>query len=171
MEKESAFMQFVLCDRAHARRRLVLTVGVVLAMALAVAVSSAFASTQSAAGNFVEGPETILDAKFADGNEIYHLTREATFAGTYVGDGLVDQRIVIHKDGSFNVNMTIAFTGLACGQPANLTFRVAGQGDFTTNDFTGTYAVIGKADVGKGQGTFSAVPGVGGTYFGQVHCD
>jgi hypothetical protein len=61
----------------------------------------------------------------------------------------VDQRIVIQKDGSFNVSMTIEFTGLACGQPANLTFRVTGQGDFATNDFNGTYAVIGPADVGQ----------------------
>jgi hypothetical protein len=148
---------------------LVLRVLLVLALTAVVA-SPAFASTQSASGTFVEGPETILDAKFADGNEIYHLTRDAVFSGTYNGVGLVDQRIVIHKDGSFNVNMTIDFTGLACGQPANLTFHVTGQGDFATNDFTGTYSVVGPADAGKGHGAFSAVPGVGGTYEGHAHC-
>jgi hypothetical protein len=142
-----------------------------LAAALALAVPTALAATQPAAGSFVEGPETITSAKFADGNEIYTLTREAVFSGTYTGVGQVDQRIVIHKDGSFNVNMTIAFSGLACGQPADLTFRVSGQGSFVTNDFTGTYSVIGPAEVGKGQGRFSAVPGVGGTYEGDVHCD
>jgi hypothetical protein len=67
--------------------------------------------------------------------------------------------------------MTIAFTGFACGQPAALTFRVSGQGSFVTNDSTGTYSVVGPAEVGKGQGTFSATPGVGGTYSGQAHCD
>ena len=142
-----------------------------LATALGLVVPTAFAATQPAAGTFAEGPETITSAKFADGNEIYTLTREAVFSGTYTGVGQVDQRIVIHKDGSFNVSMTIAFSGLACGQPADLTFRVSGQGSFVTNDFTGTYSVIGPADVGKGQGTFSAVPGVGGTYEGQAHCD
>jgi hypothetical protein len=78
---------------------------------------------------------------------------------------------VIHKDGSFNVNMTIAFTGLACGQRAERTFRVSGQGSFVSNDFTGGYSVVGPAEIGKGQGTFSAVPGVGGTYSGVAHRD
>jgi hypothetical protein len=164
-------MNVSLRDRARTTRKFWLVATVLLAMALAaIAASPALASTDSAAGSFVEGPETILDAQFADGNEIYHLTREATFSGSYSGVGLVDQRIVIHKDGSFNVQMTIDFTGVACGQPTTLTFHVTGQGDFTTNDFTGAYAVIGPADVGKGQGTFSAVPGVGGTYAGQIHC-
>jgi hypothetical protein len=153
------------------RPRRALSAGVIATALAALAVSPAFAATQSAAGAFTEGPETITSAQFADGNEIYTLTREAVFSGTYIGVGQVDQRIVIHKDGSFNVNMTIAFTGLACGQPAALTFRVSGQGSFVTNDFTGGYSVVGPADVGKGQGTFSAVPGVGGTYSGQAHCD
>jgi hypothetical protein len=150
-------------------RYLVLAVAA-LATALALVVPAAFAATQPAAGSFIEGPETITSAKFSGGNEIYTLTREAAFTGTYTGLGQVDQRIVIHKDGSFNVSMTIAFVGLACGRPAELTFRVSGQGSFVTNDFTGTYSIVGPAEVGKGQGTFSAVPGVGGSYEGQAHC-
>jgi hypothetical protein len=152
-------------------RRVLLTSAVLATLVAAIMASPAMAATQPATGSFVEGPETITSAQFADGNEIYTLTREATFTGTYVGVGHVDQRIVIHKDGSFNVNMTIAFTGLACGQPTELVFRVSGQGSFVTNDFTGGYSVIGKGEVGKGQGTFSAVPGVGGSYAGQAHCD
>ena len=140
------------------------------ALVALLAVPQAFAGTEAALGSFVEGPETITSFQAADGNEIYTLTREAVFSGTYSGVGQVDQRIVIHKDGSFNVNMTIAFAGLACGQPAELTFRVSGQGDFTTNDFTGGYSVIGPAATGKGEGTFSATPGVGGTYSGAAHC-
>ena len=152
-------------------RRVALAAAVLVTALAAIAVSPALAATQPAAGTFVEGPETITSAHFADGNEIYTLTRAAVFSGTYSGIGQVDQRIVIHKDGSFNVNMTIAFAGLACGQPVELTFRVSGQGSFVTNDFTGGYSVVGPAYVGKGQGTFSAVPGVGGTYQGQAHCD
>ena len=163
-------MRLTLRDLLRVRHRALIGAVIVTTLA-ALAVSPALAATQTAAGSFTEGPETITSAKFADGNEIYTLTREAIFSGTYSGVGQVDQRIVIHKDGSFNVNMTIAFTGFACSQPAALTFRVSGQGSFVTNDFTGTYSVVGPAEVGKGQGTFSATPGVGGTYSGRAHCD
>jgi hypothetical protein len=156
----------------HPSRRRLAFVGAALATVLAaIAVSPALAGTQPAAGSFSESPETITSAKFADGNEIYTLTREATFTGTYTGVGQVDQRIVIHKDGSLNVSMTIAFSGLACGEPAELTFRVGGQGSFVSNDIAGSYTVIGKGEIGKGQGTFSSVPGVGGSYSGAAHCD
>jgi hypothetical protein len=163
-------LRLALRPRVFVRHRALSAAFVTIVLA-ALAVAPAFAATEPAAGSFSEGPETITSAKFADGNEIYTLTREAVFTGTYAGVGQVDQRIVIHKDGSFNVNMTIAFTGLACGHPAVLTFRVSGQGSFVTNDFTGSYSVVGPAEVGKGQGTFSATPGVGGAYSGQAHCD
>jgi hypothetical protein len=137
--------------------------------------SPALASTEPASGSFVEGPETITSAKFADGNEIYTLTREAVFSGTYDGVGQAEQRIVIHKDGSANLQMTIAFTGLACGQPATLTFNVSATVDFVDNTFAGQYAVIGKGAPGehlpRGHGTFSGTPGTGGVYDGAIKCD
>jgi hypothetical protein len=39
--------------------------------------------------------------------------------------------------------MTIAFTGLACGRPATLTFNFSATVDFVNNTFAGRYAVIG----------------------------
>jgi hypothetical protein len=150
---------------------------VVGALALAAAGPSA-GSTQPAAGNFTEGPETITDAQEADGNLIFELTREVFFTGTYTGMGEAYQRIVIHKDGSANVHMTIAFTGLACGQPATLVFLVEGQVQFDqefTGPISGTYTIIdaGQTDSRtlRGHGEFEGMAGVGGAYQGDAHCD
>ena len=157
----------------HFARRL----AVISAMVLGIGAwgTPALASGQPASGSFTEGPETITSAQFADGNEIYTLTREAVFSGTYEGVGQAEQRIVIHKDGSANLQMTIAFTGLACGQPATLTFNVSATVDFVDNTFAGHYAVIGTGEPGehgpRGHGTFSGTPGTGGIYDGIINCD
>lgn len=140
-------------------------------IALAVLAAPAQASTQPAAGAFVEAPETILEERQSGRNLLIHLTRGVTFTGTYTGVGQADQRIVIHADGSFNVHMTIEFAGVACGTPAELTFLVVARGDFNANVIAGTYTVIGPAPVGKGHGEFVGEPGVGGAYEGGVHCD
>jgi hypothetical protein len=124
------------------RRRAAVLAAVV---GLAVAAAPALASTQPAAGTFVEGPEFITDEQQADGNLIFELTRAVVFTGTYTGVGQAHQRIVIHKDGSAQAHMTITFTGVACGQPATLVFLVEGQVQFD-QEFTGpissTYTVI-----------------------------
>jgi hypothetical protein len=137
---------------------------------LTVLVAPALAATQPAAGAFVETPETILDERQSGGNTFIHLIRDAAFTGTYTGIGHADQRIVIHEDGSFNVHMTIEFTGVVCGQPAELVFLITAKGDFTTDVIAGTYTVNGPAPVGHGNGKFSGRPGVGGTYDGKVDC-
>lgn len=162
-------VMMVFRNRLHAGRAFALVLAAVVG--LTVAVAPALASTQPAAGSFVEGPETILEERQAGGNTIIHLTREAVITGTYTGVGQADQWIVIHADGSFNFHQTIAFTGSVCGQPTTLEFRVVGRGDFTENVLTGTYSVTGPTDVGRGNGRIVAEPGVGGTYEGQVHCD
>ena len=144
------------------------------AIGFAVCASPALAATAPAAGSFTEGPETITSAKFADGNEIYTLTREAVFSGSYVGVGHADQRIVIHKDGSGNANMTIDFVGTACGKPVTLTFLVVATVDFVTNTMSGSYVVKDPGPGGsdaRGQGTFTGAPGSGGLYEGAIHCD
>jgi hypothetical protein len=88
-------LRLTLRDLLRVRHRALIGAVIVTTLA-ALAVSPALAATQTAAGSFAEGPETITSAKFADGNEIYTLTREAIFSGTYSGVGQVDQRIVIH---------------------------------------------------------------------------
>jgi hypothetical protein len=156
----------------HFARRLALISATVLAMGASA--TPAPASSQAASGSFTEGPETITSEQFADGNQIYTLTREAVFSGTYQGVGQAEQRIVIHKDGSANLQMTIAFTGLACGQPATLTFNVSATVDFVNNTFAGHYAVIGGEPgehAPRGHGTFSGTPGTGGIYDGSIKCD
>lgn len=141
---------------------------IVAAVSFAVLAAPAGASQQAASGSFVEGPETITSAKFAGTNEIYKLTRDAVFTGTYQGLGQVEQRIVIHGDGSLNVHMTIAFSGLACGQPVeDLTFVVVGQGSFVDNAIEGHYVVQGGDN---GSGRFTSVPGIGGSYEGMADC-
>jgi hypothetical protein len=135
--------------------------------------ASASASTQPAAGTFTEGPAMNEVARFADGNLILEFTRTVTFTGTYIGMGIADERIVIHKDGSTNVHITIAFTGTACLVPTTLEFLIIGQGqldeNFETGVIAGTYATRGDG-FGHGSGKFSGAAGVGGTYEGQAHC-
>jgi hypothetical protein len=158
-------------------RRLAFLVGVAM-VALAVLAVTASASTQPAAGTFTEGPETILEERQSGGNLIIELTRAVVFTGTYDGGGQAYQRIVIHKDGSANLQMTVTFSGLACGQPAELEFNVVAQVQFDENfmgDVAGTYTVIdsGRSDSRtlRGRGEFEALAGIGGAYQGQAHCD
>jgi hypothetical protein len=98
-------------------------------------------------------------------------SRSGKEAGTYTGIGHADQWVVIHRDGSFNFHQTIAFKGVVCGQSVELEFRNQGTGDFNTNVLTGSYSIVGPANVGRGNGTITGEPGVGGTYEGQVHCN
>jgi hypothetical protein len=148
------------------------------AIALATLATTASASTQPAAGTFTEGPETILEERESGGNLIIELTRTVVFTGTYDGGGQAYQRIVIHKDGSANLQMEVTFSGLACGQPAELEFNVVAQVTFDENfmgDVAGTYTVIdsGRSDSRtlRGHGEFEALAGIGGAYEGQAHCD
>jgi hypothetical protein len=160
----------------HLVRRIVLLTGTLAALAPA---APAVAATQPAAGTFVEGPETVTSEELAGGNLVLELTREVTFTGTYTGVGHASERIVIHSDGSTNVHIDIAFTGLACGRPAQLEFLMAGQGqldaNFENGAIAGSYSTIagGQSPTGTipGSGRISGVAGVGGTYEGQVQCD
>jgi hypothetical protein len=151
---------------------------VLAAIAMAALATTASASTQPAAGTFTEGQETIVEERESGGNLIIELTRAVVFTGTYDGGGQAYQRIVIHKDGSANLQMTVTFSGLACGQPAELEFNVVAQVTFDENfmgDVDGTYTVIdsGGSDSRtlRGHGQFEALAGVGGVYQGQAHCD
>lgn len=153
----------------HFTRRFALLLALSVAILAALA-GTASASTQTAAGSFVESPETILEERQSGGNTFIHLTREAAINGTYSGHLHADQWIVIHADGSFNFHQLLSFTGVVCGQPATLEIRVVGQGDFTENVLTGTYSVVGPNDVGNGSGKLVGEPGVGGSYEGNVHC-
>src|SRR5918992_5583600 len=158
-------------------RRLVLVLALAV-IGVAALASAASASTQPAAGTFTEGPETILEERQSGGNLIIELTRAVVFSGTYTGGGQAYQRIVIHKDGRANLQMTITFSGLACGQPAELEFNVAARVQFDESfmgPVSGTYTVIdsGRSDARtlRGHGEFEALAGIGGAYQGQAHCD
>jgi hypothetical protein len=74
--------------------------------------------------------------------------------------------------------MEVTFSGLACGQPAELEFNVVARVTFDENfmgDVVGTYTVIdsGRSDARtlRGHGEFEALAGIGGAYQGQAHCD
>jgi hypothetical protein len=160
----------------HITQRLGLVL-VLAVVALAAFATTASASTQPAAGTFTEGLATESERQ-SGGNLIIELTRAVVFTGTYTGAGQAYQRIVIHKDGSANLQMEVTFTGLACGQPAELEFNVVAQVTFDENfmgDVAGTYTVIdsGGSDSRtlRGHGQFEALAGVGGVYQGQAHCD
>ena len=140
------------------------------ALALVAVAAPALASTDSASGSFTETPEVILEERQSGGNLFVHLTRDAAITGTYNGVGHADQYATIHADGSFNFRQTIEFSGEVCGQAVQLTFLVVGVGDFTTNTLSANYTVIGGPEFGRGHGTLTGEPGVGGTYEGEVHC-
>jgi hypothetical protein len=155
-----------------------LTLFVTLGVLALVAAVPASASTQPAMGTFTEGPENITEERTADGNLIIELTRAVVFTGTYTGAGEATQRIVIHKDGSANAQMFVTFTGLACGQPAELVFLVVAQVTFDLEfmgEITGTYTVVdsGQTDSRtlRGHGEFDGLAGIGGIYQGEAHCD
>jgi hypothetical protein len=159
------------------QRPIIVLAAVVLAMA-AMVPASAVASTQPAMGTFTEGPEMITDEREADGNLIIELTRAVVFTGTYTGAGQATQRIVIHKDGSANAHMFVTFSGLACGQPAELVFLVVAQVTFDLNfmgELTGKYTVVdsGQTDSRtlRGHGEFEGLAGIGGAYHGEAHCE
>jgi hypothetical protein len=136
--------------------------------------ASASASTQPAMGTFIELTPGPIDERQADGNFILEFSRLVTFTGSYTGMGQADERIVIHKDGSTNVHITIAFTGFACGVLTTLDFLVIGQGQLDENFEMGTIAgsyTITRDGIGHGSGKFSGEAGVGGEYEGQMHCD
>jgi hypothetical protein len=157
-------------------RKLALISGASGALALA---PPALASTQPAAGSFIEGPETVTSEHVAGGNLVLELTRDVTFSGTYTGIGQAAERIVIHSDGSTNVHIAIAFAGLACGQPATLEFLLAAQGQLDENFENGTVAgAYTTTDSGqtpsrtlRGNGEIDGIAGVGGSYAGQIHCE
>jgi hypothetical protein len=161
----------------HFTRRLIVVLGVAV-FGLAALATAASASTQPAVGTFTEGPETIVEERESGGNLIIELTRAVVFTGTYTGAGQAYQRIVIHSDGSANLQMEVTFSGLACGQPAELEFNVVAQVTFDEN-FMGTvagkYTVIdsGGSDSRtlRGHGEFEGLAGIGGAYQGQAHCD
>jgi hypothetical protein len=161
----------------HFTRRLILVLGVVL-VGLAALATAASASTQPAAGTFTEGPETIVEERESGGNLIIELTRAVVFSGTYTGAGQAYQRIVIHRDGSANLQMEVTFSGLACGQPAELEFNVVAQVTFDENfmgPVAGTYTVIdsGRSESRtlRGHGRLEGQAGIGGIYEGHSHCD
>jgi hypothetical protein len=158
------------------KRPIIVLAAVVLAVA-ALAPASAVASRQPATGTFTEGPESITEERAADGNLIIELTRAVVFTGTYTGAGQATQRIVIHKDGSANAHMFITFSGLACGQPAELVFLIVAQVAFDPEfmgPIAGTYTVVdsGQTDSRtlRGHGEFEGLAGIGGVYHGEAHC-
>jgi hypothetical protein len=145
-----------------------------LIVASLIAATAASAATQPAAGTFVEGPATITDERESGGNFIIEMTRSVVFTGSYTGTGQAEERIVVHKDGSTNVNITIAFTGTACGVSTTLEFLVVGQGqlneDLETGVIAGSYTILGDG-IGHGSGKFEGAAGGAGAYEGQIHCE
>ena len=145
-----------------------------LAGATLVIPAVAQAATRPASGAFVEGPVANYTERQSGQNFIVEFTRPVTLTGTYDGTAQATERIVIHRDGSTNVHITLAFTGTACGQPATLQFLIEGQGqlneDLETGTISGVYAVIDSARQPRGNGIIDGEAGVGGIYEGHATC-
>jgi hypothetical protein len=128
-------------------------------ISVAAPAATASASTQRACGTFVDGPEAIVEERQSGGNLIIELTRAVVFSGTYTGGDRAYQRLVIHQDGSANVQMTITFSSLVCGQPAGHQFLVVGQVTFDKNfmgDIAGTYTSSTVAGRSRGRSEATA---------------
>jgi hypothetical protein len=156
----------------HFTRRLTVLLALAL-FSLSALVATASASTEPASGTFTEGPMTVSDARQSGGNTFLEFTRNVTLTGTYDGVGLSDERLVIHADGSLNLQGRIDFTGTACGQPVHLTFNLVARGSVVDNVVTGSYTVIRGGDpatgIGRGNGKIAGTL-AGGTYSGRVNC-
>ena len=156
----------------HFTRRLRLVLALAL-LSLTALVATASASTQAASGTFTEGPMSIYDVRQADGNIFLQFTRNVVLTGTYDGVGLSDERLVIHADGSLNLQGRIDFVGTACGEPVHLTFNLIARGSVVDNVVTGSYTVIRAGDpatgIGRGNGKIAGTL-AGGLYSGRVNC-
>jgi hypothetical protein len=138
------------------------------AAGLAASAAPAVAASQPAAGTFAEGPATYLTDRMVGDDEVVTLTRQVEFTGTYDGSGQAAERIVIHPDGTADVQIAIHFAGLACGRSARLVFLIAAQSDLVES-VVGRYVVLDRGQV-RGSGRFDAVPDVGGPYQGSAQC-
>jgi hypothetical protein len=156
----------------HFTRRLRVLLALTL-LSLVALVSTASASQQPASGTFTEGPMTIYEMRQSGGNLFLKFTRNVTLTGTYDGVGLSDERLVIHADGSLNLQGTIDFVGTACGEPVHLTFNLVARGSVAENVIVGSYTVIRGGDsetgVARGNGKIAGTL-AGGEYRGRVHC-
>jgi hypothetical protein len=156
----------------HFTRRLRLVLALAL-LSLSAMVATASASTQPASGTFTEQPMNISDVRQSGGNTFLKFTRNVVLTGTYDGVGLSDERLVIHADGSLNLQGTIDFVGTACGEPVHLIFNLVARGSVVENVIVGSYTVIRGGDpetgVGRGNGKIAGTL-AGGEYQGRVHC-
>ena len=135
---------------------------------MAATAAPALAETTTASGTFAEGPAKYVSDRMVGDDEELLATRKVRFTGTYRGMGDAFERILIHPDGTADVQIAIRFEGRACGEPASLVFLIDATSDLVTS-VTGRYLVLDGTDV-RGSGTFDAVPDVGGPYQGTADC-
>jgi hypothetical protein len=76
------------------------------------------------------------------GAEVYTLSRDVQFSGTYTGNARAHQTIAIREDGSALLHISMRFTGTACGKPATLKLQVVGRGNLFEGELTGRYVVF-----------------------------
>jgi len=161
---------------AMGRKRFIFVVA--LAAGVAVFALSAPASASSplpAAGVETYVPNFTFE-KAADGNVFVSALNPGTKTGTFAGTEVADFILVVFKDGSFNFEGIITFTGTVAGcGTGTVVFRVEGAG-FLLPDGT---AVITRNHQHTlfGQGTLPVHAsldslGVGTTltYTGEYHC-
>jgi hypothetical protein len=148
-----------------------LAILVAVGAVLVAPATAASAPLEPASGSFVEGP--VENERFLGvigGAEVYALERDVTFSGTYEGAARAHQTIAIREDGTAVFHIRIDFSGTACGEPASLTFQVAGSGSLVEGHLSGHYAVLDGRRV-RGGGSFVGVPNTGGDYTGKALCD
>lgn len=149
-------------------RRLTLLCALAL-VALAALATGASASTQPAAGAFVEGHEHLLDARQVGADWWYTIERNVRFTGTYSGQADFTELVIIEPDGTTHLYGSMAFSGKACGSKTELTFVIVGNGNQATT-IEGTYTILGASGATVGAGTFTGTPGTAGEYTGTGNC-
>jgi hypothetical protein len=156
----------------HLRRKIALML-VLASGALAALATSASAATVPASGQFIEGPEHIIDERQVGDDWWFTIKRKVDVTGTYSGRAQFTELVIIEPDGTTHLFGVMAFSGTACGERARLKFLVTGHGSQVEGFIDGTYAVLGTGrDAGQvlGRGTFTGVPGTAGEYVGTADC-
>jgi hypothetical protein len=142
---------------------------------LAFAGPAAASSPLAAAGVETYVPNFTFE-RFADGNVVLTALNPGAKTGTFTGTEVADFTLVLFKDGSFNFEGIITFTGTVAGcGTGTVVFRVEGAG-FLLPDGTAVItrdhqqALFGQGTLPVHASLDSVGVGTTLTYTGEYHC-
>ena len=158
------------------RKSSIFVAALVAGVAVLALVAPATASSPLPASGTETFVPTLTFEKIADGNEFIGLQNPGARTGTFTGTQLFEGIFLIHKDGSFNFEGNITFTGTVAGcGTGTVVFRSEGGGfllpDGTTNFTRNHNTTLDEQGTLPVNATLDSL-GIGTTltYSGEYHC-